>query len=98
MYYENTSCGDFGTRIYIELSEEGGNIILQKYYNTVNRVPDVSFKYTGDYQNVIKYLYDKDILTDWDLTPDWVNVGAWESVYWGVNMQMLGMLQKILSY
>lgn len=76
--FYDTNKMNIGTRIYIELSEKGGNIVLQKYYNTVNRVPDVSFKYTGEYQNVVKYLYDKGILTDWDLTPEWVNVGAWE--------------------
>ena len=35
LIYNDTSCRDFGTRIYIELGEKNGGIILQKYYNTV---------------------------------------------------------------
>ena len=96
--YNDTSCGDFGARIFIGLYDTDKMPILTKYYDTVNRIPNVSFEYNGEYQNVIKYLYNKGYLNDWDLTPEWVNIGAWETVYWGVNKRLENLIQKIINY
>ena len=78
---EDTSCGDFGKRLHIEIKDEFGNSIFNFFKDEVNKVPELYSRYNYRYPAVIKYLIEEGYLNIEYLLKRFISVGAWES-YW----------------